>query len=110
MRDVGPEGLVPVHEPEGGPEALALHAHPERVDVFRGQLSLPARLVQFALEVVERDLAHDRVDHVLDLACQQHLALASPFALASSLRKVSISPKTLAVSARVSGVDDSNSP
>ena len=30
--------------------------------------------MQLAFKVIERDLAHDRVDHILDLAGQQHLA------------------------------------
>jgi hypothetical protein len=36
---------------------------------------LAARGVQLALEIVEGDLPDDRVDHVLDLAREQHLAL-----------------------------------
>jgi hypothetical protein len=95
---------------EGRPEAFGLHAHPQRVDVVGRQLALAARGVQLALEIVERDLADDGVDHVLDLAGQQHLALGVGLGAASILRKVSISPKTLAVSASVSGVEDSSSP
>ena len=75
MRDIGPEGLVPLHEVEGRPEAFGLHAHPERVDVLGGQLAAATGVVQLAFEVVEGDLPHDGVDHVLDLAGQQHLAL-----------------------------------
>jgi hypothetical protein len=55
--------------------------------------------VELRFEVVEGDLAHDRVDHVLDLAGEEGLAGLASGASARSFRKVSISPKTLAVSA-----------
>ncbi len=75
MGDIGPEGLVPVHEIERRAEALGLHRHPEGVDVLGGEFAFAARGVEFAFEIVKRDLAHDGVDHVLDLAREQHLAL-----------------------------------
>ncbi len=75
MRDVGPEGLIPLHEVEDRAKAFGLDAHPQRVDVFGGQLALAPGGVQLAFEVIEGDLPDDGVDHVLDLAGQQDLAL-----------------------------------
>ena len=75
MRHIGPEGLIAGHEFEGIAKAFALHRHPQRVDVFRGQFALGAGGMQLAFEIIEGDLAHDRVDHVLDLAGQKRLAL-----------------------------------
>ena len=89
-----------------GAQALA-SAPPARSrrDPLRRQLALAALVVQRRLELVEGDLAHHRVQHVLDLAGQHGLALAPGRSRASSsARKVSISPNTEAVSARVSGV------
>ena len=40
-----------------------------------GQLAVLALGVHGALERIERDLPHHRVDHVLDLAGEQRLAL-----------------------------------
>src|SRR6056297_2045384 len=68
MRDIGPEGLVALHEIKGGPEAFGLHGHPQFADIFGRELALAACGVQLAFEIVERDLAHHGVDHVLDLA------------------------------------------
>lgn len=75
MRHIGPEGLVARHELEGIAQRFRLHRHPQRIDVLGRQLALGAGGVQLAFEIVEGDLAHDRVDHVLDLAGQQRLAL-----------------------------------
>jgi len=74
MRHIGPERLVAIHEVESIAKALRLDAHPERVDVVRCQLAVGAGRVQLAFEVVEGDLADHGVDHVLDLAGQEHLA------------------------------------
>ncbi|MPL71127.1 hypothetical protein SDC9_16898 [bioreactor metagenome] len=79
MRDVGPEGLVARHEGERRPEALGLHRHPQRVDVLGRQLALGAGRVQLAFEVIERDLPHHGVDHVLDLAGEEGLAFSLGF-------------------------------
>ena len=75
MRDIGPERLVAVREIEDGAEALGLHAHPQGVDVVGGQFAAATGIVQFALEIIEGDLADDGVDHVLDLASEEGLAL-----------------------------------
>ena len=75
MRDIGPERLIPVHEIKDIAQGLRLHRHPQRVDVIGGQFALGAGGVQFAFEIIERDLAHHGVDHILDLAGQQRLAL-----------------------------------
>ena len=104
MRDVGPEGLVAGPEIDRGTEALALHLHPDLAEPLGGQLAVAPLGVDLALECVERDLAHDRVDHVLDLGGEHGLALLCGRRPARSFLKVSISPNTLAVSASVSGV------
>src|ERR1700722_7897807 len=66
MADIGPVRLVARSELDRWPEALALYAHPQPRNVFRGQFSLLAFGVQLAFERVERDLAHHGVQHVLD--------------------------------------------
>ena len=70
---------------------------------------MPALGVELALEAVERDLAHHRVDHVLDLGGEHGLALLV-LGIGEQLLKVSISPNTLAVSASVSGVGAISAP
>ena len=79
VRDVGPEGFVALHEIEGRSKALRLNRHPQRVDVVGRQFAAAPRVVKLAFEIVERDLADHRVDHVLDLAGQQDLALGIVF-------------------------------
>ena len=81
MRDVGPKCLVAFHEGERRPKAFCLHRHPERVDVFNRQFAFGAGCMQLALEVIERDLAHNGVDHVFDLARQHYLARRIVFCL-----------------------------
>ena len=75
-----------------------------------GEFAVAALGVDLALERVERDLPHHRVDHVLDLGGEHRLALRVSVVSASSDRKVSISPNTLAVSASVSGVGAISAP
>ena len=75
VRDIGPEGFIAVHELESVAKGLGLHAHPQGVDVVGGKFAFRPCGVQFAFKVVERDLADNGVDHVLDLARQQGLAL-----------------------------------
>ena len=75
MGDIGPKGLIALVQGDGRPQALRLHAHPQFADVLGRQLALAARLVQLALEGVESDLAHHRIDHILDLGRQQGAAL-----------------------------------
>ena len=79
MRDIGPEGFVAVHKVKGWAQGFRLNAHPQVVDILGGQFSLPSGRVQFAFEIVKCDLAHDRVDHVFDLAGQHHLAFGLVF-------------------------------
>ena len=74
MRNIGPEGFIPVHEIKGRSKAFALNAHPDGVDIVRRQLTTAAGVVQFAFEIIKGDLADDRVDHVFNLARQQNLA------------------------------------
>src|SRR4029077_11884857 len=74
MRDVGPERLIAFAETDRGAEALALYGEPGRADLVGGELARLALHMNVALEGIEGDLAHDRVDHVLDLLRQHHLA------------------------------------
>ena len=78
---------------------------------MRSAVSSPfcARCEQRARRI-ERDLPHHGVDHVLDLAGEQGLALPAFVVSDSSRLKVSISPNTLAVSASVSGVGAISAP
>ena len=69
--DIGPEGFITVHEFECRPEAFALYTHPNIIDIFWSEFALNTCCVQFALKIIERDLAHYRVNHVLDLASQK---------------------------------------
>src|SRR5215208_2745762 len=75
VRDVGPEVLIALAEPDRRAEALVLHRHPELAELIRSQLALATHEMDLALEGVEGDLAHDRVDHVLDLRREHRLAL-----------------------------------
>ncbi len=75
VRDIGPEGFVAGTEPDRRAEALVLHRHPQFAELVGCQLAVAALQVHFALEGVEGDLAHDRVDHVLDFRRQHRLAL-----------------------------------
>ena len=75
VRDIGPEGFISVHELKRVAQRLGLHRHPQRVDVVGRQLSFAAGGVEFAFKVVKRDLAHDGVDHILDLTRKQGLFL-----------------------------------
>ena len=110
VRDVHPEILVTRADVDRRPKALALHAEPEFADALGGQFAVLALGVDRALERIERDLPHHGVDHVLDLAGEQRLALFGVLGLANSRLKVSISPNTLAVSASVSGVGAISAP
>src|SRR5262249_20601481 len=75
VRDIGPEGLVAGLELDRGTEALLLRLEPERVEALGGQLPAPAFGMDLALERIERNLAHHRIDHVLDLGGEHGLAL-----------------------------------
>src|ERR1700730_7527678 len=70
MRDVGPEGFVSGLELDRRTEALALDFAPDLAEPLRGELAILALDVDLALEVVERDLPHHGIDHVLDLGGQ----------------------------------------
>ena len=70
MRDIGPEGLISCAQLDRGPERIGLHAHPQIADLVGGEFALAAFRVQLALEGIEGDLAHHRVQHVLDLRGQ----------------------------------------
>ena len=74
VADVGPVGAVFLVEAEGRAQALLLHRHPDLADRVGRQFALAPRHVHARFEVVEGDLAHHRVQHVLDLARQHGLA------------------------------------
>ncbi len=111
VRDVHPEILIARPDIDRRAQALALHAEPEFAEPLGGQFAIAAFGVDRALERIERDLPHHGVDHVLDLAGEQRLALLACSCVSlNSRRKVSISPNTLAVSASVSGVGAISAP
>ena len=76
VRDVGPvvaiDALLKV---KGRPEGLDLGLHPVLLEVFAQQLLFLPCGVDAGLEVVEGNLPDHGVEHVLDLACEQDLAL-----------------------------------
>ena len=74
MRDIGPEGFIAFHEVKHRPKAFGLDAHPKRVDIVRGQLPLAPCRMEFAFKIIKRNLPHDCVDHILNLARQHNLA------------------------------------
>nr|WP_255608336.1 hypothetical protein [Methylosinus sp. Sm6] len=71
VRNIGPEGVISFAEPDRRPEAVALHAHPQFAQLLGGQLAILALGVDLALEAVEGDLPHHRVQHVLHLGGEQ---------------------------------------
>src|SRR6202163_4462380 len=75
VRDVHPEILVARTDIDRRAQALALHAEPDFADALGGQFAVASLGMDGALERIERDLPHYRVDHVLDLAGEQRLAL-----------------------------------
>ena len=76
VRDVGPEGLVARAEPDRRARG-SRPAPTSRARTSCSAVSSPLRALEMdlALEGVEGDLAHDRVDHVLDLRGEHRLAL-----------------------------------
>jgi hypothetical protein len=56
-------------------QAFGLHLEPQLAQALGRQLAFLALQMDLALEGEEGDLAHHRVEHVLDLGGQQHLAL-----------------------------------
>src|SRR6266702_54845 len=75
VRDIHPEILVTRADVDRGTEAFALHAEPDFADALRSQFAVAPLSMDGAFEGIERDLPHYRVDHVLDLAGEQGLAL-----------------------------------
>ena len=69
--DVGPEIPVLVVETDGRTQAFPLHVQPDPAQAFGAQLPGAAFVVDPALELMEGDLAHHRVQHVLHLAGEQ---------------------------------------
>ena len=70
--NIGPVKPIVFPEMERRPEALGLHLHPQPAQIVRRQLRLAPGVVHPSLELAERDLAHHRVDLVLDLGREQH--------------------------------------
>ena len=106
MRDVGPVLAILVRRSSiAGPRLSRCTSSQISPMPLGRQLALAPLVVDAALELDEGDLAHHRVEHVLDLAGEHRSCAAAGRSRAASIaRKVSISPKTEAVSARVSGV------
>ena len=75
VRDVGPERFIAGSEADRRAKAFILHRHPQFAEFVGRQLAVPPLQMNLALERIEGDLAHDRVDHVLDLRGQHRLAL-----------------------------------
>src|SRR6266576_4916804 len=75
MRDIGPEGFITGLDLDCGPQALALHFEPDRVEPIRREFTIAALGVHHALESVEGDLPHHRIDHVLDFGGEHGLTL-----------------------------------
>ena len=88
-----------------GPRLAALYREPQLTEALGSQFTVAALPVNPRLEIVEGDLAHNGVEHVLHLA-GEHRTPAFRVGLvgaASSEKSVALR-NTLAVSARVSGV------
>src|SRR5579872_4797899 len=73
--DVHPEIFVTGADIDRRPETFALHAEPDFADAAGGQFAVLAFGVDGALESIKSDLAYHGIDHVLDLAGKQRLAL-----------------------------------
>ena len=74
VRNVGPEDAVVRGKLEDRAEAFGLHLQPDFADALGEEFALPAFLVDQRFETVEGDLAHHRVQHVLDLAGEHDAA------------------------------------
>ncbi len=73
MRDIGPEDPVVVVEVECRAEALALNVEPDFAQALDRKLALAALGMDPCLELVEGDLPHHGVEHVLDLVGKEDL-------------------------------------
>src|SRR3546814_5144044 len=72
--DVAPQIVIAFAQADGGAEAFALGLQPDVVDALERQLALAAFVVQPGFELVEGDLAHHGVEHVLHLGADQQAA------------------------------------
>ena len=103
--NMGPIVFIFVVILESRTQAGRLNVHPYLAEPIGGKFSRPAFLVNRPFELVKGDLPNHRIHHVLDLAGQKNAFFPFGSDSASNMaRKVSISPKTEAVSAKVSGV------
>ena len=71
VADIGPPVLVAGIQGHGGPQRGAHFGQPQLIDPLLRHLALLAFVVEAGLEPVEGDLAHDRVQPVLDPTRQQ---------------------------------------
>src|SRR5438874_5331730 len=71
MRYVGPIDPIIVVEAQRRTQASPLGLDPDLANALTGQFALAPLIVETGLEAVEGDLAHHRVQHVLDLARNQ---------------------------------------
>src|SRR5215469_18801047 len=76
MRNIGPIMAIDAVEPQSRAEALALHVEPNLAQAVGRQLGLAPLVMYLLLEGDKRDLADDRVEHVLDFAGEHDLAPA----------------------------------
>ncbi len=75
MRDIAPEILILVMQPDRRAEAFALDIHPDFANLVRREFFFPPGIMQALLEFIKGDLTHHGVQHILDLARQHDLAL-----------------------------------
>src|SRR5215472_6544337 len=76
MWNIGPIMAIDAVEPQPRAEALALHVEPNLGEAFGRQLGLAPLVMYLLFEGDKRDLADDRVQHVLNLAGEHDLAPA----------------------------------
>ncbi len=74
MGDIGPEVAVIVTKKDRRPQAFALGLQPDITETLGGQLAGATFVMDPAFKIEHRNLAHDRIQHVLDLTGQHHPA------------------------------------
>ena len=76
MRDISPDRAVIVAGLHRRAQRRALRVHPDVGDFLCRQLGGAAALMEACLEIMERHLPYDGVQHILDLACEKPAARA----------------------------------
>ena len=109
VADIGPVVFIAGVELDRRARLSPITSSQIRADLGRATARPDAGVVEAGLEAVEGDLAHHRVEPILDLAGQKGAPIG---ALASASRRSNTrpSPKIEAVSAKVSGVSASKVP